>query len=115
MIGRGDSTTAVPLLDEQEAICRRIGDQVGLAACVGNRAIVLRYQGDLAGSLACLDEQLQRRRPSGNGQGVLFATANRGEVLGLLGRKDEGMRPCRGPARWRSSRACSRWCSSWIS
>jgi hypothetical protein len=30
-------------------------------------------------------------RASGNGQGVLFATANRGEVLGALGRVPEGM------------------------
>ncbi len=28
---------------------------------------------------------------SGNGQGYLFATANRGEVLGAMGRVDEGL------------------------
>jgi tetratricopeptide (TPR) repeat protein len=82
---------AAALLDEQEVICRRIGDATGLAACIGNRAIVLRYRGDLAGSLACLDEQLDIARQSGNGQGVLFATANRGEVLGLLGRVPEAL------------------------
>jgi hypothetical protein len=45
----------------------------------------------LAGSLACIDEQLVVARASGNGQGVLFATANRGEVLGALGRVAEGL------------------------
>ena len=50
-----------------------------------------RYRGDLAASLACLDEQLAVAGRSGNAQGVLFATANRGEVLGLLGRIPEAV------------------------
>ncbi len=82
---------AATMLDEQERICRRIDDPVGLAACVGNRAITLRYQGDLPGSLGCLDEQLDVATRSGNAQGVLMATANRGEVLGLLGRTQEAL------------------------
>jgi tetratricopeptide (TPR) repeat protein len=82
---------AVPLLDEQEAVCRRTNNAVGLEACVGNRAIVLRYQGDLAGALAAVDEQLRIATASGNAQGALFATANRGELLGLLGRIPEAL------------------------
>ena len=82
---------AAGLLDEQEAICRRIGDNVGLAACVGNRAIVLRYQGDLAGALRCVEEQAGLAQANGDGQSLLFATANRGELLGMLGRRDEGL------------------------
>lgn len=82
---------AAAMLDEQEEICRRIDDAVGLAACIGNRAIVLRYQGDLAGSLRCLDEQLDIATRSGNAHGALFATANRGEVLGLLGHIPEAL------------------------
>jgi tetratricopeptide (TPR) repeat protein len=80
------------MLDEQEAICRRIGHQVGLAACVGNRAILKRQQGDLPGALADVEEQLRLSQETGNGQGVLFATANRGELLGALGRVDEARR-----------------------
>ena len=82
---------AAELLDEQEAICRPIGDNVGLAACVGNRAIVLRFQGDLAGALRCVEEQAALAQATGNGQALLFATANRGELLGMLGRCDEGL------------------------
>lgn len=82
---------AAALLDEQEVLCRRLGDPVGLAQCVGNRAIVLRYRGDLAGALACVDEQLEIASRSGNAQGALFATANRGELLGLLGRVTEAL------------------------
>jgi ATP/maltotriose-dependent transcriptional regulator MalT len=82
---------ALPLLDEQEAVCRRTGNPVGLAACVGNRAIVLRYQGDLPGALAAVEQQLQLAQTSNNAQGVLFATANRGELLGLLGRVPEAI------------------------
>ena len=48
-------------------------------------------QGDLTGALAHLDEQLALARATNNGQGVLFATANRGEVLGNLGRVQEGL------------------------
>ena len=79
------------MLDEQEAVCRRTNNAVGLAACVGNRAIVLRYQGDLAGALAAVEEQLRVAAASGNAQGALFATANRGELLGLLGRVPEAL------------------------
>jgi hypothetical protein len=82
---------AAALLDEQEVVCRRSGDDVGLAACVGNRAIVLRYRGDLEGSLRCLDEQVAIAQRTANAQGVLFGTANRGEVLGLLGRLPEAV------------------------
>ncbi len=82
---------AMVLLDEQDAVCRRTANDVGLASCVGNKAIVLRYRGDLAGSLACLDEQLVVATRSGNAQGALIATANRGEVLGLLGRIPEAL------------------------
>ncbi len=84
-------TQAAALLDEQDVLCRRLGDQVGLAACVGNQAIVLRYQGDLAEALACVEEQLGLAQAGGNAQGVLFATANRGELLGLLGRVPEAL------------------------
>ena len=80
---------AAGLLDEQEEICRRTGDQVGLAACIGNKAIVHRYQGDLVLALQCVDEQLALAQATNNAQGVLFATANRGELLGLVGRPDE--------------------------
>ncbi|MFT3852287.1 MAG: DUF4062 domain-containing protein [Ilumatobacteraceae bacterium] len=90
-VDRATLARAVPLLDEQEAICRRTGNAVGLAACVGNRAIVLRYQGDLAGALAAVDEQLRIAQASGDGQGALLATANRGELLGLLGRIPEAL------------------------
>jgi hypothetical protein len=58
---------------------------------VGNRAILLRQRGDLVGSLGCVDEQLTISRASGNAQGVLFAIANRGEVLGALGRTAEAL------------------------
>ncbi len=79
------------LLAEQESICRASGDWMGLAQAVGNRAIVKRHTGDLAGALASLDEQLRLAQQTGNAQGVLIATANRGEILGLLGRVPEAL------------------------
>ena len=87
----GDLAQASRLLEEQESICLRIGHQVGLAACIGNRAILKRQQGDLPGALVDVEEQLRIAHASGDGQGVLFATANRGELLGALGRVDEGL------------------------
>ena len=79
------------MLAEQEAVCRAAGDWTGLTQCVGNRAIVQRHTGDLTGALASLDEQLRLAQQTGNAQGVLIATANRGEVLGLLGRVPEAL------------------------
>lgn len=78
-----------PLLDEQEAICRRTGNEVGLASCLGNRAVITRYRGQFQQALGHLDEQLAMAQRTNNAQGVLMATANRGEILGLLGRVDE--------------------------
>ncbi|MFT4028347.1 MAG: tetratricopeptide repeat protein, partial [Protaetiibacter sp.] len=74
-----------------EAVCRAAGDWTGLTQCVGNRAIVQRHTGDLTGALASLDEQLRLAQQAGNAQSVLIATANRGEVLGLLGRVPEAL------------------------
>ena len=82
---------ATMLLDEQESICRAVGEWVGLAQALGNRAIAQRYTGDLSGALASLDEQLRFAQRTGNAQGVLIATANRGEILGLLGRVPEAL------------------------
>ena len=50
-----------------------------------------RQRDDLLGSLACIDEQLRLAQAANNAQGVLFATANRGEVLGAMGRTAEGI------------------------
>ena len=44
-----------------------------------------------AGALAAVEQQAQLAQASGNAQGVLFATANRGELLGLLGRVPEAL------------------------
>ena len=82
---------AAGMLAEQEAVCRATSDWTGLTQCVGNRAIVQRHTGDLAGALASLDEQLRLAQQTGNAQAVLIATANRGEVLGLLGRVPEAI------------------------
>ena len=43
------------------------------------------------GALACVDEQLAIGRARHDGQTYLLATANRGEVLGAMGRVDEGL------------------------
>ena len=72
-------------------MCRRSANDQGLGACLGNRAIVERFRGQLAESLASIDEQLAICARIGDGQGMLFATANRGEVLGLLGRPAEAL------------------------
>ena len=86
-----DNQVAGELLTEQEAICRRTGNTVGLVAAVGNRAIALRGAGDLPGALACLEEQLQLARSIGDANGAVIATANRGDVLGAMGRRDEAV------------------------
>ncbi len=98
LINRSDNGTdqnllgeAGALLAEQEAICRATDNLAGLAQAVGNRAIVQRYSGDLPGAMASLDEQLRLAHEAGDAQGVLMATANRGEVLGLLGRIPEAI------------------------
>ena len=70
---------------------RASGDWAGLSQALGNRAIVQRHTGDLSGALASLDEQLRLAQQTGSAQGVLIATANRGEVLGLLGRVPEAL------------------------
>ncbi len=85
----GQLEAAASLLDEQEAICRRLDDPTSLAACIGNRAILHQQRGDPAAALTCLDTQIALCQQTNNGQGFLIATANRGEVLATLGRVDE--------------------------
>jgi tetratricopeptide (TPR) repeat protein len=90
-IARSAAELAGRLLEDQELQCRSDGDQVGLASCLGNRAILLQQTGDLTGSLALIDQQLALAQEAGNAQSVLFAQANRGEVLGRLGRSEESL------------------------
>jgi hypothetical protein len=59
---------------------------------VGNRAILRRQTGDLTGALACLDKQVELTKVSGNLQGYIFATVNRGAVLAAVARVDVGRR-----------------------
>ena len=82
--GRFDEADAT--LDEQEAICRALGDPglAGLQACVGNRGILRRQQGRHDEALAALDEQAAICRQTGNAQGALMALANRGDVLAQI-------------------------------
>jgi tetratricopeptide (TPR) repeat protein len=82
--GRFDEADAV--LDEQEAICRGLGEPglAGLQACVGNRGILRRQQGRHDEALAALDEQAAICNRTGNAQGALMALANRGDVLAQI-------------------------------
>ncbi len=57
VLGRGEIANAAALFDRQEEICRRIGEQVSVAACVGNRAILPCQTGDHDAWLRCIDEQ----------------------------------------------------------
>jgi len=94
LLGRGDASAAEAIVDEQEAVCRRLGDpgRIGLQACTGNRAILRKQQGRLEEALACLAEQESICRAIGHGQGLLIAVANRGDVLtGIPGRAAEAV------------------------
>ena len=52
---------------------------------------MLRALGDLPGALLCLDQQLAAARSIDDANGAVIATANRGDILGAMGRRDEAV------------------------
>jgi tetratricopeptide (TPR) repeat protein len=54
---RGDTTSAIRLLKEQEGICRELQDKSELRNCLVAQALILQASGDLAGALKWYEEQ----------------------------------------------------------
>jgi hypothetical protein len=71
------------LLKEQEAICRRLNDPVGLNTSLGNQALILQDTGDLDGAMRLLKEEeaVCRRLNDPSGLARIFHTPTRNEQV----------------------------------
>ncbi|MFM8173698.1 MAG: hypothetical protein ACKN81_09150, partial [Pirellulaceae bacterium] len=68
-----------------EAICRRLNNPDGLQRTLGNQALILEAQGDLAGAMALHKEQEAICRRLNNPDGLQASLGNQGLILQLQG------------------------------
>jgi hypothetical protein len=79
------------LFEEQERICRHLGDQAGLAVSLGNQANVLRDRGDLDRAMTLLLDVERIFREIGDIAGLQQSLGNRAGMLASAGRAREGL------------------------
>ena len=94
--GTGRPTEAGPVYEDLAATARAIGDDNMLQQAVGDRALLVLGQGDIAGASALLDEQEEICRRTGNQVGLAACVGNRaivkqqqGDLTGALACVDE--------------------------
>ena len=69
------------LHEEEERICRQLGDKNGLSVCLGSRADILAAHGDLYGAMALYEQQERIHQELGDRHGLASSLAKRALVL----------------------------------
>jgi len=94
--GTGRPSEAGPVYEDLAATARALGDDDLLQQAIGDRALLVLGQGDLAGATALLDEQDAICRRTGNQVGLAACVGNRaivkqqqGDLTGALACVDE--------------------------
>ena len=77
---------------EVERICRELGDRAGLAATLGNEALILRARGDLDGAMALRKVEERTFRELGDPARLATSLANQASLLHKMGRPREARR-----------------------
>jgi len=88
---RGDLDGAMARYEEQEGICRELGNNDGLQACLGNQAVILSARGDLDGAIALHREQERICCELGNKDGLSNSLAGQALILKAQGDLDGAM------------------------
>jgi tetratricopeptide (TPR) repeat protein len=92
LLEAGEVDEALPLLREQERICRQLGDKLGLQRALGNQAGALLKRGDVAGASPLLQEQERISRELADLDGVATSLMNQAIVLKQQGELDRALR-----------------------
>jgi len=79
---RGDLDGAMRLHQEEERLCRELGNKDGLSRTLGNQALILKARGDLAGAMALHQEEERLCRELGNKNGLAIALINQAFSIG---------------------------------
>jgi hypothetical protein len=70
LYARGELDGAMELHQEEERICRELGNKDGLQASLGNQALTLKARGDLDSAMVLHKEQERICRELGNKDGL---------------------------------------------
>jgi hypothetical protein len=81
----GRTNLALALLDDAIARFSAVGDTFGIGYALGQRGHALRWAGDLAGALACLDAAEQVHRTLRDLRSIAMAVAGRSYVAAPRG------------------------------
>lgn len=82
---RGDLDGAMASHQEEERLCRELGNNDGLQACLGNQALILQDWGNLDRAMALLKEQEHLCRELGNKDGLQTSLGNQANILHAWG------------------------------
>jgi hypothetical protein len=91
MLGRQEFGGALSKFIEAEQICREIGDEARLQACIGNLALVALNTGDPRHALELNAEKEEICRRIGFNSGLAYALANKAAILASLHRTGEAI------------------------
>jgi len=79
------------LHQEEERICRELGNKDGLQRSLGSQALILRLRGDLDGAMALHQEEGRICRELGNKNSLAISLINQALILRERGRVDVAM------------------------
>lgn len=85
----GEWETAEELLHQQEAICRRLKNWIGLALCLGNQALILQSRGELEQAMELLEFQESLCRRLKDSEGLSRCLSNQGEIQRVQGKWEQ--------------------------
>ncbi|QYZ78078.1 toll/interleukin-1 receptor domain-containing protein [Methanofollis formosanus] len=91
LFAQGDLDDALALFKEQEQICRKIGDNKGIADSLGNQGLTLARMGDLDGAMALYKGQERVCRETVDKAGLAKSLGNQGSILMARSNPDGAM------------------------
>jgi tetratricopeptide (TPR) repeat protein len=85
LMREGDLSGAMALLREQESVCRRLNNPIGLSISLGNQGVILKAQGQLSSAMALHKEEEAICRLLNKFDGLSNSLGNQALILQSLG------------------------------
>ena len=80
------------MYEQQEPLCRELGDKTGLQRALGNQGLVLRIRGNLEAAMTLYQQKEQICRELGDMEELALALANLAVVLTQMKRVEDAVR-----------------------
>lgn len=87
----GGLKSALPILQQEEALCLKLGNKNALQASYGNQALILSARGSLEEAMAMLKKKEALCLELGNKNGLQVSYGNQALILRVRGRLKEAM------------------------